>query len=262
MSGQPNQTRQFETKRVIGNYPWTVRSFAVVGEDADETSHFVAHAALNEDTCEIREGAVIPVFHMCPPLAGPSIEGSQSNAIRADVVSDISLDVDELNSMKHWRANVEKLKRDVINVQGLRPFREYILFPHKKPVLSELNRPIYWRYSCAGLVIDCYETAGIEIIDLSAEMPEIDEECLAESYPRIARLEEIFQKKQDHEFLSKYGYRGLADLGLAEKPWRPIFVGYLFHSLKRFSVDTTRPKAYSPKSSLERYFPLPPAANS
>ena len=85
-------------------------------------------------------------------------------------------------------------------------------------------------------------------------MPEIDEETLKECYPVIAKLQKKYEEKPNSRALAKFGFRGIADLGLKDKPWRPILVGYLFHAFIRFCNNAPRPGAYVPNSCNERFF--------
>ncbi|REJ66335.1 MAG: hypothetical protein DWQ31_14790 [Planctomycetota bacterium] len=156
--------------------------------------------------------------------------------------------------MVHWRSKIEKYKRDGVAARSLKPFREYIICPHKTEALSEIGRVIYWRFSCAGLVIDCYEAAGIASVEVDAEMPEVDDAILQEAYPDIWKLEQAYQQNPD-AIARRYGYEGLQDLGLDEKPWRPILPGYVFHALARADSGNPRPGPYTPSSAEERYFP-------
>ena len=258
MSSNPNnaEPRRFETGRISTETPANAGVFSLIGKLSDAVDHFVDHAALNAETKELKLGDLASVFHMCPPLAAASIDTTPEgqDKCRADLLADVDLLQDEVNAMKDWRAQVEKYKSDAITANSLAPFREYVIHPHKKAVKSEVGRTLYWRYSCAGLVIDCYEHAGIETIDHSSAMPEIDEEMLNECYADIAKLQKKYEEKPKSRALAKFGFRGIADLGLNDKPWRPVLVGYLFHAFNRFCSDSPRPDAYVPKSSDERFF--------
>lgn len=258
MSSNPNnaEPRRFETGRISTETPANAGVFSLVGKLSDDVEHFIEHAALNAEAKELRLGDPASVFHMCPPLAAASIETTPvgGDKCRADLLADVDLLQDEVNAMKDWRAQVEKYKRDEITANALAPFREYVIHPHKEAVKSEVGRTLYWRYSCAGLVIDCYEHADIQLVDTLSEMPEIDEGILKECYPAIAQRQRIFEKKPDHPYLVAEGFRGLADLGLKDKPWRPILVGYLFHAFIRFCSEDPRPEAYVPSSAEERFF--------
>ena len=258
MSNDPNSPlRKFETGRVSTQTPVNTGVFSVIGKfsDEDQLENFVEHAALNDAAVEVRSGQMVSVFHMCPPLAAASVPNTPEgyDKLRADLIADVSLQQGEINAMKSWRAEIEKLKRNFVIAQDLLPFREYIVQPYKESVKSEKGRFLYWRFSCAGLVIDCYASADIQIIDTDSEMPEIDEALLKECYSQIARLQQVYEKRPDHPHLIANGFRGIAELGLREKPWRPILVGYLFHSLKRYDNVTPRPAPYIPKSVDERY---------
>lgn len=260
MSSNPNnaEPRRFETGRISTETPVNAGVFSLIGKLSDDVNleHFVEHAALNAEVTELRLGNPASVFHMCPPLAAASINTTPASQdkCRADLLADVDLLQDEVNAMKVWRAQVEKYKSDVITANSLAPFREYVIHPHKEAVKSEVGRTLYWRYSCAGLVIDCYEHAGIETIDHSSAMPEIDEETLKECYPDIAKLQKKYEEKPNSRALAKFGFRGIADLGLKDKPWRPILVGYLFHAFIRFCNNAPRPGAYVPNSCNERFF--------
>lgn len=258
MSSDPSSTNltRYETGRIPVETPVNAGVFSLIGKLSDGINHFVEHAALNDEAKELKLGDFASVFHMCPPLAAASIDSKQvgSDKCRADLLSDIGLLPDEVNAMKNWRSQVEKYKRDVITANSIAPFREYVICPHKAPVKSEIGRLLYWRFSCAGLVIDCYEHADIELIDHESEMPEIDDDILKQSYPDIARLQAVFDRRPDHSIVVAIGFQGISDLGLCDRPWRPILVGYLFHALKRFCTNDPRPEAYVPGSADERFF--------
>jgi hypothetical protein len=259
-----NSMTKYETLRITPTVKTSVPRFAVAGMYSENVANFAIHAALIDESSDIQHGKPVALFHMCPPLVTGSTDVTANDLanLPVDIVSVVSLTSDELRKMEEWRHRVSSYTESsaVRILKG--PFRQYLIHPHKLAVRSELGRLIYFRYSCVGLVIDCYEAAGIATLELSQEMPEIDEDMLRQSYPEIARLEKVYQKKPDAQPLINLGFKGIRELGLGERPWRPILVGYLFHSLSRFTQESPRPPAYHPESVACRLFPTLEKPNS
>jgi hypothetical protein len=244
---------KYETVRICPDVKMNASRFAVAGLYSNDDSRCVIHAGLIDESTELQHGEPVTLFHMAPPLITESAE-SNSRYQPVDIVSVVGLTSDELYKMEEWRYRVSAYVESDEAKKLKGPFRQYVIHPHKCPVLSELKRLIGYRFSCVGLVIDCYESAGIATIAIDHQMPEIDEEVLQQTYPQIARLESIHRKKPEHKILLELGFRGIRELGLGDKPWKPILVGYLFHSLSRFNHLSPRPPAYIPHSVEDRFF--------
>jgi hypothetical protein len=244
---------KYETLRICPDVKMNAPRFAVAGVYSSDVLRCLIHTGLIDEPTELQYNLPVTLFHMGPPLVtGRTATNTRHQPVH--IVSVVGITSDEFYRMEEWRHRVSGYVEsdEAKELKGL--FRQYMIHPHKLPVRSELERLIGYRFSCVGLVIDCYESAGIATIATDQEMPEIDEEVLQNTYPQIAQLEKIHRAKPDQRCLLELGFRGIRELGLGDKPWRPILVGYLFHSLSRFNQTLPRPPAYLPRSVDERFF--------
>jgi hypothetical protein len=198
---------------------------------------------------------------MGPPLTSSSIPPAdkKKTTTQLDVFADVSPTIDELNSMSHWRGEIERRKNAMDAIPGsFVDYDEYIIHPHKQTVVSELGRVESYRFSCAGLVVDCYDAAGISLVAVDSQLPETTKEILENCFPGLAFLERLFQQSPQ-KALSRYGYRGMESLGISgEGPWRVLLPGYVIHAAMGVVNSKKRPeKAYVPDSSVERFYPVP-----
>jgi hypothetical protein len=226
------------------------RQYSVVGSYADTgPTDFVRHVAVLKEGQHIGGPAEVEVYHMGPPIvAGEESAAAPraSRSCRADLLADIGLDAEEREAIRDWIAQVEKEDRTGVGV-----FQQYVVVPHMKWVRApETGRRMRRRFSCAGFVIECYRAADIGLVDTEGGLPEVDEQLLLVAYPDLARLESA-----DPRAKGRLGFKDREDLGLqGEGPWNVVLPGYLFHSLKRVTVDNPRPAPYIPGDSSESCF--------
>jgi hypothetical protein len=218
-------------------------SFSIIGKYSDEVAGFVKHAALLAADSEITSLTDVPVWHM-----GPPISATESAKCRADVVVEIPLSIDERNAMLHWRSIVEK------ELRPTKRFEQYTISPPIVWVRSELGRPMYRRFSCAGFVMSCYSSAEIDILAEESMLPEVSSSEVELAYSDFQRV-----AISPPEVRSRIGFVSIEDLGISGPgPWRLTLAGYLFHSLKRLSDDSPRLGPYTPASVDEMYYPERP----
>ena len=249
-SGSEPQRSRMVTKRLDNKLTTGRERFpehTVVGVYSDNQKYFVRHVAMLARNVEFPTDIEVQVWHMGPPLVADEESETTPKAnltTRVDIVSDISLSIPELNSMKNWRANVNKQRRPRL------PFQQYIVKPHMKWERSEKGRKLYQRFSCSGFVLECYKEAEITLIDGDATLPEIDEQVLSVAYPDLVGIENMKPALQ-----ARLGFKGREDLGLeGNGPWQIVLPGYLFHSLQRASADKPRPDPHVPTSISEAHY--------
>jgi hypothetical protein len=101
--------------------------------------------------------------------------------------------------------------------------------------------PRYWRFSCVGLVLECFRVgAGIRLLDWEgAPTPLVDRATLEGCYPVFALVSVAIAER----------------LGVSgDGPWSIVLPGYVFHALNRPDADI-RARPYVPASIAEAAFP-------
>jgi hypothetical protein len=121
---------------------------------------------------------------------------------------------------------------------------QYVIRPSVKP--PDGDHP-YYRYSCAGFVIEAYGWAGIDLIATSEQdLPKVSLDKLKEAYPFFAA------KLDDPAERTNYG---LDELGPAEiaDGWPVVLAGYVINALCP-NADDIRRAPYKPRVGDE-FFP-------
>lgn len=224
--------------------------YSIVGKYVDSGPlDFVRHVAILKDDVDLAGPADVEVYHMGPPVVAG--EGSASvpfskRSCRTDLVADLAIDAEEREAIEDWLAEVEKEDRKYV-----KPFQQYVVIPHVTWVWSPENgRRLRRRFSCAGFVIECFRAAAVDLIDTSADMPEVDAGLLEVAYPDLVGLQNA-----DDRIKERVGFKGRDDLGLpGNGPWRAVLAGYVFHSLNRVTSANPRPGAHVPTSTREACF--------
>jgi len=186
-------------------------------------------AALEKEGDETSFGEEVPVFDMAPPMG--------FNRIGAHVVGWVgNLSNDEVSLLWH-SIGVAQGYVTQSTAGGDAPNPDYIMHPPYQEVPTEEPGRTRWRFSCAGLVIWCFEGAGIRLIDwTNVAMPVVtDREMVA--FLRGCRMVDPSRLPENR----------------AE--WRVVNAGYLLHSLNR-PDDIIRNIPYLPNSQAEIAFPL------
>lgn len=239
---------QPRTSQVLDGPELKISKYAIIGEyAADGPARFVKHAAIVRQDCKLLKSAPIEVWHSGPPIvAGALTSPSPGHATcKSDIVGDLCLTTSETEAIDDWLATVEK----EICQKSLKPFEQYTILPHMKWHLSEEGRRTHRRFSCAGFVIEAYQSSNISL--LSSELPLADEEQLATAYRGLFEIEKREKRIQDY-----VGFKGRSDLGLtAAGPWPIALPGYLFHSTERATILNRRPAPLTPSGIEMAFYP-------
>lgn len=182
--------------------------YAIVGvySEPERESNFVRHAALLKDRCDLNSTTPVEVWHVGPPIVSGPETAQQPSAVtkvRVDVIGDLALSESECEAITDWRAGVEKERRGI----HLKPFEQYKILPHVDRDKSEEGRRGSRRFSCTGFVIEAYDAAGIQLLNLD-QLPLADEAHLKKAYSELLRIEAAPATVQ-----KRYGFKGRADLG-------------------------------------------------
>lgn len=190
----------------------------IVGADAKGSKHLLRHISLAAKSYEsVRSGDSIDVNHMGPPL-----ERNCSSVVHAQGTAE--LNDDELNQIELFID--EHLNEQ--EAQARRKFANYIVHPHADYSPDQSFR----RFSCAGYVVEAYAEAGINVIDLKADLPSIYLDTLFTVNEDLRRIERNPQLRQ------RSGAPSLEELGLeGDEPWPVLLPGYVFHSLARDAAE-------------------------
>jgi hypothetical protein len=211
--------------------------YAVVGMYSPQVAgDFVQHVAILRVSRALIFGAEnVEVWHMLPPLivgqASIAEAGGDLLCPAVHITGVADLDPDDCEGIQTWLSIVDKEKRP-----GMA--RQYIVKPHMAwERAKETNRPIYRRFSCAGFVVECYASVGINLVTLPEDTyPEVDLETVRRAYPEAGR----------EGLRERYGIPG-------NGPWRILMAGYVLHAMDR-DPKMVRGGAYTPASVAEAHF--------
>ena len=211
-------------------------TFSIVGQ-YQLGSTFVRHVALAREAGAVKRSQSVSVWQMKPPLVvGPLSQRANQNADSLDdldLVGFIVLSSDEIDGIHTWLADVDTDRRPSDR------FQHYCACPHFFWKCDEAGMPLYRRFSCAGLVVECYLSVDILLVSFNG-LPHVDVEVLVQVYG---------------ERFTDQRFRERMQIGLdGSGPWPVLLPGYLFHSVKRpDSVIRTAP--YSPENVTDGSFP-------
>jgi hypothetical protein len=202
----------------------------VVGQDGEEAA-FVAHTGLAESG-GLQTTESVAVIEMGPPLHGPG----SARQIRAHVVGSADLTHDELQKIRrfvdqHASEHLVFEELGIVGVINAAPLM-YCVLPHACPFEEEDGRYARMRFSCAGFVLEAYQSARIQLI-VTNRLPPVDLDVLNRGYPRLMRLVRAGRLAQEELGLTGSG------------PWPVVMCGYLFHALNR-DADSIRRQPYQP----------------
>jgi len=200
----------------LTNRPVRLDRFDAVAEDSQSVVNFVCHVGLALEAHEaICRGEQVAVVHMKPPYQKPGW-------MAADSVGSAALTVDEANQIELYLDQIES----EYDAAARRPDwrQQYVVHPHVKPWCSKDGTPLWLRFSCAGLVIESYREAGIDLVS-EERLPSVYPKALDEAYPELAPVREVSSRRRE--------YLGIP----GEGPWPVVLAGYVLHALKRTSEE-------------------------
>ncbi len=210
--------------------------FAIVGQ-YERRSRFVRHTALAREAGAVKRSQHVSVWQMGPPLVvGPRSQQANQNADTlddVDLVGFIELSTDEIDGMQTWLAEVDTERRPAMKLQ------HYFACPHVFWKRDEAEMPLYRRFSCAGLAVECYLSVDILLVSISG-LPQVDVGVLAPVYGENVKDQRVRERL-------KIGLDGSG-------PWPVLLPGYLFHSLMRSDFEI-RTVPHTPQSHAESSFP-------
>jgi hypothetical protein len=211
--------------------PVDLRRYDVVGQDSADVLSLVRHVALcaSEQTqvstaaCEVRLTHMIPPFRVNDETDEVHVAGWA--LLSADEMMQIQVFVDELDL--EYRA------------QARRSVFQYVILPHFREPTEDV--PLR-RFNCAGLAIEAYKYAGIDLVRIDETLPRVSLDSLKEAYPDHA---DTLDSKRLREAL------GLNES--EDNSWPVVMAGYVINSLNR-PLDEIRQSPYTPKSG-DKFFP-------
>ena len=223
----------------------TASAYSIVGtysKPAD--AQFARHVAILAEESPLESGKAATVWHMGPPLvSGEKSRETQGAKLQCPVhlAGNTPLDLDDKEGIEDWLEEVDK------EPPPNNPFKRFVVRPHWNwHTAPETGRPLYRRFSCAGFVLECYRSIGIDLVNTEErDLPNVDFDMLVEAYPEIAR-EKVFARQ------------GLTrdELGIpGEGPWRIVLAGYVFHALDAITDEDAKSRTYRPASVAEAHFP-------
>lgn len=206
------------------------KPFDVVGQDHPTLTQFVAHLALfDEDSPRaVKDGDAVNVFHMGPPLANQQF-------LSVNVFGSAELKPAEIKKMRVWLDLVLTEKNRLSA-----PRLQYVARPHFEWGKNKKNGARrYRRFSCVGLVIECYAYIGIHLLDLDdLSLPDVPLSLLLNVYPAAGspriRLE-----------------IGLVGPG----PYKVALPGHVMNSLNRSATEIRDPQKIYRALSADHLFP-------
>jgi hypothetical protein len=211
--------------------------FDVAAQDSLTAAEFVGHVGLlNDGPKELGKDKGLPkvsMVHMLPPFA------DNRHLWEVHVVGTASLtpgEVLQINALCQARDLEYKARK-------VRGEEQYVIRPHVK--LPDADHP-YYRYSCAGFVIEAYGWAGIDLVVTSdQDLPKVPLAALKKAYPRYA------ETLDDPVERTKYG---LEELEPEEADgWPVVLAGYVMNALRPGAEDIRR-APYKP-SAGDEFFP-------
>lgn len=245
--------------------PWTI-----IGSDARGGAPLIGHVSLlAKEVPGIRQGDMVPIHHMKPPLETivPELDDSEgsdaseddeamarpSPSVQAHVVGWVDdLSDEERQGMRNWIRDLST-RFGASSRPSTWPFRargglgdflkasQYVVNPPYEEVLDPRSgTPKMVRCSCAGFVLKGYDAVGIRLLAdwRASDFPRMDAKHLAEIYIDVSRLEQADRRT----------------LGLAgDDSWPVVLPGYVIHSVNRSKSDV-REQPHMP-TRADRAFP-------
>jgi hypothetical protein len=198
---------------------------------------FIRHTGLASKPGE-NERDKVEVVDMFPPLR-------LSGAMTANAIGRPELEEGEWRKIKIFLDLHAGEHSSILHLTRTNLTQVYCILPHAAPYDEKDRRYARTRFSCAGLVVEAYKRAGINLVEEN-RLPLINLDQIKRAYPDCAGLLEITVFREA---------MGLTGTG----PWPVLLCGYLINSLSR-SKETIRNQVFVATAGDE-YFPRPtPAA--
>lgn len=220
----------------LNNTPRSYPRFAVVGLCRNQgSSSIVSHVALLRDKSNIQLNETVDVWQQSPPLVvGPSSlqAGNNTSMCKAHLVAWLELNDDEYESMDDWLFEVD------IEQRPSDKYEQYFVHPHViDQIDGETGTRLYRRFSCVGVVIECYRGAAIELLNIDESIPEAELQGLCNVNPGVRRADNR----------ERYGLSGTG-------PWKVILPGYIIHAFHNRTDAEIRSTPYTITSIKEAEF--------
>lgn len=196
--------------RRLDGVPSSISRFDAIGQYAGGDSNLVQHIGMsNEDKVAVKAGDAVRCAHMVPPL--------QESEFPAHVWGAAELSHDESRLIQTYLDSIKsEYHRNGVESDGL---GQYVAIPHMKEFPDEMGRTLYRKFSCAGLVVETYRSAEIELLNTNEDdLPEVPKTVLEAAFGGLVRA----------------GMR-VAGLDPSFGAWRVLMPGYVFHALARYT---------------------------
>ncbi|MCA9424975.1 MAG: hypothetical protein KC994_07870 [Candidatus Omnitrophica bacterium] len=202
--------------------------FDLIGQDSQKQHNMIQHVGLSVESVDGGlAGDPIPCRHMSPPL--------EETSICLHVWGGMAIDADESALMEIFLTTVESEYERAKVLEDSR--RQYIALPHVREVSDELGRTLHRKFSCAGLVLETYRYAEIDLVNTDDEaFPRVSKDDLRGCYP-----------VDQSQVMSGAG------LDPSQTEWPVLLPAYLFHSLDR-PDEEIRAEPYLPQKG-DWFFP-------
>jgi hypothetical protein len=217
--------------QLLRDEPVPAHRYDVAAHDSQDLPNFVQHVGLfADDRSELRRNDQVPLVHMGPPLETGegtiAIQSMGTAALRTDDILQIQIFIDD-RAAEYEAAGIRQDKR-----------AQYCVLPHVES-FQELDGTVtYWKFSCAGFVIEAYRFAGLDLlITDQGRIPPVGLHLLDAAYPGIAaspRLRAHFKLQGDG-------------------PWNVVLAGYVLNALNR-PADAIRREPHQPTRG-DAFFP-------
>lgn len=217
----------------LNDEPVSVRKYDVAGKDADSGSlaNFVGHVGLfGDDRGQLRRDDRQPLVHMGPPLGVNEGEHAVHCVGSAGLTTDDILQIQVFVDERAGEYEATKIRQDIR--------AQYCVRPHVEAHREPNGTVTYWKYSCAGFVIEAYRYVGLDLLITDEErLPPVDLRLLVAAYPDIAASARL---------RARFNLQG-------DGPWKVVLAGYVLNALDR-SVEAIQRAPYQPVSG-DAFFP-------
>lgn len=205
----------------LSTTPVLYSAYSAVADN--ELGEIVTHIAVLSNSQSLVRGSSASVLHQSPPLKVPSPEDRPST-MQVRLVSELPLSKAQAEMVGIWLSRTRK--------QMPRNWKsQYVVVPAISVVRGDGGVEIFRRYSCAGFVLDLYESgAGVQLIPnwQSGELPLVD----------AATVSAVWQRSLDRydgetlaERLANSAADGV-DLGISgQGPWPILLPGYVMKAI-------------------------------
>ncbi|MCA9449437.1 MAG: hypothetical protein KC931_20125 [Candidatus Omnitrophica bacterium] len=214
--------------RGLDRSPQDIEPFDVVGQRSETLPPMIGHVGLAIEAAKGKYPSdPIPCRHMYPPL--------RRSSVSLHVWGSVTLNQEDIDSMEMYLEEIRKEYKRAKVLEDSR--RQYIALPHVREVSDELGRTLHRKFSCAGLVLETYRYAEIDLVNTDDEaFPRVSKDDLRGCYP-----------VDQSQVMSGAG------LDPSQTEWPVLLPAYLFHSLDR-PDEEIRAEPYLPQKG-DWFFP-------